>query len=272
MSEDPPLPYVPLDARGWRFAMGLRPLDLAHWLEVDEHRDEELALKSSLLAERPEAVVATDTAGTAGSEELLGEVRENLARYHGRSSPEPAAGEHPIVAAARLVQEDLCVLVREDAWRLRAACVCFPSRWDLASKIGATLDEIHDPVPGYEHALAGPVNAAFDRLSPQRAFWRLNWTLLDSPALHLPEGVRGTPSGDLADWFFRVERQTLRRLARSGAIVFTIRTYVAAATALAASDPEFVPSLLRAMESAPADLQAYKGWRGVAERLRARSG
>ncbi len=42
--------YVPLDPKGWRLAMGLRPLDLAQWLEVDEHRDEELALKDQLLA------------------------------------------------------------------------------------------------------------------------------------------------------------------------------------------------------------------------------
>lgn len=269
MSDDRPLPYVPLDAKGWRFAMGLRPLDPARWLEVDERRDEELALKAALLAERPGVVVATDAAGLEASAELLEMVDENLARYHEVAPRAPVPGDHPVVAAARRVQEDLCVLVREDAWRLRAACVCFPSRWDLATKLGATLDEIHAPVPGYEAALAAPTNAAFDRLSPERSFWRLNWTLLDSPVLHQPHAARSAPSGDLAAWYFRVERQTLRRLARTGAVVFTIRTYVASAAALAASDELFVANLLRSMETAPAELGAYKGWTGVAERLRA---
>ena len=42
-------PYVPLEPKGWRMAMGLRPLDLDHWLEVDERRDDELELKRQLL-------------------------------------------------------------------------------------------------------------------------------------------------------------------------------------------------------------------------------
>jgi len=80
-----------------------------------------------------------------------------------------------VVAAARLVQEDLCVLVRSDAWRLQAACVCFPSRWNLASKLGTTLDDIHRPVPSYDVELSRPTNAFFERLKPSRSFWRLNW-------------------------------------------------------------------------------------------------
>ncbi len=269
MSDARAMPYVPLEAKGWRFAMGLRPLDLSHWLEVDERRDADLALKASLLAERPAVVAATEPSGLDASVELLEAIDENLGRYHHVAAPTPVPGDHPVVAAARRVQEDLCVLVREDAWRLRAACVCFPSRWDLATKLGATLDEIHAPVPGYAAALARPTNAAFDRLTPERSYWRLNWTLLDSPALHQPFAARTAPGGDLSQWYFRVERQTLRRLARTGAVVFTIRTYVASAATLAARDEAFVPALLRSMETAPADLQAYKGWTGVAERLRA---
>jgi hypothetical protein len=177
-------------------------------------------------------------------------------------------GEHPIVEASRLVQEDLCVLVKSDTWRLRSACVCFPSRWDLATKIGTTLDDIHSPVPLYDQVLARPTSAFFDRLTPERSFWRLNWTLLDSPVLHQPYGARASPRGGLAEWFFRVERQTLRQLPQTEAIVFTIRTYVASAASLRERDETFVPALLHAMESAPQSVQTYKGWTGVAQQLR----
>jgi hypothetical protein len=261
-------PYMPLDSKGWRLAMGMRPLNLATWLQVDEHREEELALKAELLEHQYEAVVATESAGDAASRELLAEVKEFLTAYHPLISTATIPSEHPIVQAARLAQEDFCVLVRDDAWRLRAASVCFPSRWDLSQKIGTTLDEIHSPVPGYDDALSTPTNSFFDRLRPERSYWRLNWTLLDHPDLFQPERARVAPSGELDDWFFRVERQTLRQLAHTNAIVFTIRTYVTSAATIRASDEQFVPALLHGLDTAPDDVRDYKGWTGVAERLR----
>ena len=263
------IPYVPLERRSFRLHMGLRPLELSRWLEFDEDAESVLALRARLIDLERARVVALDEAGLAPSEELLGVLREHLTRWHpGRGGP--PGSDHPLVEAARLVEEDLCVMVREDAWRLRAAVVCFPSRWDLREKIGATLREIHGPVPGYEASLGDPVDAFFDRIGEGRAFWRLNWTLLETPELFVPEGARAAPGGDLADWYFRVERQTFRRLPESGAVVFTIRTYVARASVLAARDPDFVEVLVDQMASAPPAMQAYKGWVGVAERLEAR--
>lgn len=263
-----PFPYIPLEPKGWRMAMGLRPLDLSKWLEVDALRDEELALKRQLLASSYDVVVATNPEGDAGSSELLAEVTTFLARQHPELVTGTIASGHPIVAAARLVQEDLCVLVRSDTWRLQAACVCFPSRWTLATKIGTTLDDIHGPVPVYDEQLRRPTNAFFDRLKPDHSFWRLNWTLIDNPSLHQPTGARRSPNGDLAQWFFRVERQTLRRLPSSETIVFTIRNYVASAKELCESHEEFGRALLLNLETAPERIQEYKGWVGVADRLR----
>ncbi len=260
MSE--PVRYVALDERGWRLAVGLRPLELANWLEVDDLRDAEIALKTELLAERRDVVVATRPGGDGPSAELLREVVSWLATHHPGLSRDVDLGEHPVVAASRLVQEDLCVLVKTDAWRLEAACVCFPSRWLLANKIGTTLDEIHGPVPGYADELSRPTASVFDRLKPERPFWRLNWTLLDHPDLHQPEGARDTVPGPVDDWFFRVERQTIRSLPETGAIVFTIRTYVRTLTEMMARHDDFVTNLLRALDEAPEPMRAYKGWRG----------
>jgi hypothetical protein len=248
--------------------MGLRPLESAAWLEIDEQFQEELDLKTRLLEENYDVVVATNPEGDDASRELLEEIVQNLRAHHPGVNTAVDETEHPLVAASRLVQEDLCVLVRDDAWRLRAACVCFPSRWDLASKIGTTLDDIHDPVPGYDLELSRTTNAFFDRLKPDRSFWRLNWTLLDSPTLFQPVSARRAPEGHLEEWYFRVERQTLRSLPRTEAVVFTIRTYVTSAAALCARDESFAETLVRAIETAPASMQEYKGWTGVAERLR----
>ncbi len=263
-----PMPYVPLDERGWRLAMGLRPLQEAKWLEVDGCRDDEIALKTTLLARQPEVVVATRGEGDRASLELLEEVRRWLRTYHPELPNAVNRDEHPIVAASRLVQEDLCILVRDDVWRLQAACVCFPSRWNLATKIGTSLDDIHRPVPLYDEHLAEPTNSFFDRLGPQRSFWRLNWTLLDSPDLHQPAVARPGPRGSRGQWFFRVERQTLRQLSTTNAIVFTIRTYVSSLREMCDRNADFPANLLRALDEAPGSMQDYKGWRGVADELR----
>jgi hypothetical protein len=248
-------------------AMGLRPLDHDRWLEIDAHRDEELALKSQLLTEGRDVVVATRPEGDAASAELYREVTSWLASYAPDVELAPDEGEHPVVAAARLVQEDLCILMRDEAWRLQAACVCFPSRWLLTSKIGRTLDQIHAPVPGYDDSLSGPTNAVFDRLTTDKPFWRLNWTVIDDPTLHQPNSPRQLPCDDIDRWFFRVERQTIRRLSETGAVVFTIHNYVASVNELR-DIPEFSEHLLLGIEGAPLAMQEYKGWVGVAQRLR----
>ena len=85
-----PFPYVPVDARGWRLAMGLRPLQLEHWIEIDARRDEELALKAELLATKPEVVVATRPEGDA---ELAKALRAFDAYTGGAPAAEAAAAE-----------------------------------------------------------------------------------------------------------------------------------------------------------------------------------
>jgi len=263
------LPYVPLDRRGWHLAMGLRPLDESKWFEVDARRDSELVLKKKLVNEERDVVVAIRETGAAPSAELLGLVVENLATYHPGVPLDIVEGEHPIVQASLLVQEDLCVLVHDEKWRLEAACVCFPSRWNLLSKLGATLDDIHAPLPGYDQELSRPTNAFFDRLKPERSFWRLNWTLLDDADLHQPSGRREGLESDPDQWFFRIERQTVRKLPETRAAVFSIRTYVASLEQMMNESADFVENLLLALDSAPVATKAYKGWVGVAQQLRA---
>ncbi len=261
-------PYIPVDQKGWRLAMGLRPLEASKWLEVDSHRDEELALKDDLIKQQHEVVVAVRPEGDEASAELLEEVVSFLCSYHPNLPVDTDPNDHPIVAASRLVQEDLCVLVRSDAWRLQAACVCFPSRWSLVEKIGATLDNIHGPVPLYGEELSQPTNSVFDRMTSKRSFWRLNWTLLESSALHQPTSGRTSPEAKLGDWSFRVERQTIRQLPRTKAVVFTIRTYVTSLDELCAMEDDFCSNLLNALDTAPEAVQQYKGWVGVTDTLR----
>lgn len=264
--------------------MGLRPLGTGRWLEVDRLRAATLAEKRRLLVDAHDRVVAFLPGSEPAGAELLGAVLDDLERHHPGTVtrlPEGAIGDcatgdvvdpvgmHPIDAAGRLVQEDLCLMERcEAAWTLTAASLCFPSRWTLAAKLGRDLSEIHSPVPGFAEDLARPSAAMFDRLRTDRSVWRLNWTLIDRPDLHQPDPAgRGRPSLRLTDpgreLWFRVERQTLRRLTDRPAITFTIRTYVTSLADLLIDHPEAADALRIALPTVPDDTIAYKGWEGV---------
>lgn len=255
------LPYLPVDGRPLRLTLGLRPLDEATWLDVDADYEADLAQKERLLHDCPDEVVAHLPAGEAGSLETLRLVLQWLARHRPdvAGAAQPVPGLHPIDAAGRLVQEDLCVLTRADqAWLLTAASVCFPSRWRLRDKLGRSVEEIHGPVPGWA-VISSVVDRAMDRLTVQRPQWRLNWTILPSPALFQPPGGPDRAVHDLADLWVRVERQTLRRLPETDAVLFTIRTYRRRLDAVVA-DPDAAHALAATLRTVEPDQVAYKGW------------
>jgi len=241
-------PYRPFLDGPWRLAVGIKALDLQAWIEVDERFVDQLAERRRLLAERRAEVLAGLPESRAGQEELLALLLEHLParfpdhyrRHEGRienratreSFELEAWAEAPLELAGRLVQEDLCLMQRGEAgYRLVAAALCFPAHWRLADKLGRPLAAIHDPVPGFGERLAAPVDRFFASIQVERPVWRVNWSLVDTPDLFLPPEHRGHPREIAAgrageELWLRVERQTLRRLPRTGDVVFGIHTYV----------------------------------------------
>ena len=241
--------YLPFDGETYRPAMGLVALDLDDWIEIDADMPSDLSLKRDLLANRHKEVFESLPEALAASQEVLDLLVEHLARrfpdcyrregdlFHNLVTQESwslsGSGLHPLDLAGRLVQEDLCLMQRDErGWRLTAGSLCAPSRWSLAEKMGKPMAAIHEPVPFYAEKLARPVDRFFDKLASNKAVWRANWSVKEDPTLfqpiryQSPVGPPATPenAGELV--YLRVERQTLRRLPQSDAILFTIRTYV----------------------------------------------
>ena len=283
-----PLPtirdYVAYDPHRRTLGMNLHALDLAEWIEVDERLPHDLAEKRRLLHTRREDVLAVLPAGYDGSRETLVLLAEHLpARYpqlyerrndhlHNRATGEEwdlaLPTLHPLEIAARLVQEDLCVMGKiepDGEYVLTSACVCFPTRWNLSEKAGRSVNMIHEPVPGYTGSLAVPMNRFFDRLRVDRPVWRTNWSLLDDPSLFQPNGHESAaPSDDINEHnagerlWLRTERQTLRRLPASGDILFTIRIYVNALASMA-EEPGRATQLAEALQRLVSPMADYKG-------------
>jgi hypothetical protein len=261
--------------------LGLRLLgDEADWLEVDADRVPDLREKRRLLAEQRAQVLVEAPGSRAGQADARDAVLAALEAHHpgrvvrradaieltelGETLPLPGDGP-PLESAARAVPEDLCLMERDPAgvWRLTAAVVCFPTRWDLPSKLGRSLTGIHDPVPGYREQLAGPADRFFDGLRPGRIAARANWSLVDRADLFQPlhgnrERARHVTRENVGETvWLRAERQTLRRLAPSDAILFTIRIHRDRLDALAA-DPERAALLAADLRTLPEDLARYK--------------
>jgi len=255
------LAYPPVDGRPYRVTLGLRTLDLSEWLDIDEHFDTEMARKNELLTDQHQQVVATLPIGDEAAAEGLQLITAHLVQRFPDHGSVPDRTVHPIDAAGRLVQEDLCVMQRIDGeWRLVAASVCFPSRWDLQLMIGRSLHQIHAPVPDYDK-IADPTAGFFDRLTESRPMWRLNWSLLDDAELFQQgRGGIAKPEVPVAGYTLRVERQTLRRLPVSGAVLFTIRTYRSTLGELAIEKPEFLADLAATLATVSSQTQDYKGW------------
>ena len=196
-------------------------------------------------------------------EELAAEVLQHLRQIPGFELADlDEQAPSLIEAIRRIIQEDICVLERRPSgWTMTACAVAIPTQWDVASKFGKTLDTIHEPVPRYDIDLSQAMST-FDRLRPEKPVWRANRTLTDDPSLRLVPKRRHQPMrnditvDNVADQvWLRAEYQTLRRLAQSDAIIFTIRILRQSIRSVAVH-PEVLAELLRSVSRLPADVRA----------------
>jgi dimethylamine monooxygenase subunit A len=271
--------YRPYGTGPWRMGMDLVSVQERDWFEIDALYPSEMIERQRLLDDDHAAVFSALPASEAARDEALAMLRTALVTHHPdwfsldgqiiRNHLTREAwhgGEHdPLEIAGRLVQEDLCIIQPEAAGPVfTAAVLCFPSRWKLLEKIGKPLVDVHGPVPFYKDRLARPVDRFFTNLKIGHIATRLNWSLLDDPTLFQPGGkwrTEGdsdiTPENAADRIFLRVERQSLRRLPESGAVLFGIRVHVYPLRTVIAS-PEQAMVLAEAVRALPPDIQHYK--------------
>ncbi len=278
-----PLPpetiHLPFEAGPYRMAMGLFAVPESEWFEIDQHYPAEIGERHRLMAGHRADVFGVEPGSDAACAETLTMMIEHLTSmhpdwfacdgttFHNRLTGEDwdLAEDDPLALAGRLVQEDLCLIeASPEGPRLKAAALCFPSRWQLREKLGRPLAEVHARVPFYGDRLARPVDRFMGHVRPGHIAARLNWSVMDDPTLFQPTGKWRTAhdatiteenAGDRL--FLRVERQTLRRLPASGAVLFGIRVHVYPLTK-AVTKPEIAACLAAAVRALPTETAHYK--------------
>ncbi|KAF7309473.1 hypothetical protein MIND_00318100 [Mycena indigotica] len=219
--------------------------------------------------------------------------------YIGQETPDIIRqGEEAMRIASLLVQDDLALMVEgtNGGYYFQAGAILVGGFWRMVDKIGKRLDEIHisGHVPQYAEKLQVSLERFFRRLSVDKPVVRNNYFVQISPPSPAnstvdpdqlawgeyvlgPEetygGIKGTsapipppPVVTPQNLRMRTERQTLRRLPRSGAIVFTIRTYLVPVEELT-REPGVAARFASAVRSWTEDVVEYKGQRRYSDVL-----
>ncbi|KAL8709410.1 MAG: hypothetical protein Q9220_005793 [cf. Caloplaca sp. 1 TL-2023] len=191
--------------------------------------------------------------------------------------------EDPMATAGRLIQDDLAIMFEkpDGQYYLLAGSILLAGFWRLSDKFGMPLSEIHTSgdVPGFKQKLEKGMMNFFKRIQPGQPVLRNNYFMqvddnlawsdsigTEDPETEQQHGGRKQIEGwsaaeknkAIRHHYFRSERQSLRRLPRSGGVVFTIRTYFEPITSVA--EEVGVPGrLASAVRSWGDDVARYKG-------------
>ncbi len=206
---------IPHARGGGQLKIGLAKLTEEEWLQPDP----DLAQRQAAFDAHPEAVQLTAEAEAPGRE---------LAEMMGVSGGLPEA--------ARAAWEDMCLLTRrddEEIYRLIGAAVAFPTDWHPQQKMGLPMTALHAPIDGYAEQLSAPVDRFMMKLKAGAIYGRCNWFIAPTGDYRWiaesspdPRFAKVTADNAGETLFARSERQTLRRLPETSAILFTIGVYV----------------------------------------------
>ncbi len=247
-----------IDATRWRLP-GVQPLATEDWLIRDDAFDAQMQLRDHLISSRPEEVRALLPRARAAANECFETVIEALKHDEGYIVEKGAVTrpdgvrvtldlDEPLCTLGRLIQADLCLMEPEkNGHVLTGAILCFPAHWTLAEKLGRPLSAIHSPVAEYDDNLEKRVQRLFDGMKAETLLWRSNAILYEDAQLFAPKS-EGTPdiSASLdAARYVRSERQVLRKLPESGAVVFSIHTIMVAIRNLGEDARRALPRLVR---------------------------
>ncbi|SVB24439.1 uncharacterized protein METZ01_LOCUS177293 [marine metagenome] len=289
--------HFPFEDPPFRLSMGLLKIPVSDWFEIFDLRERafQMSEKRKHLASQFDDVFIADPSSYSASKEALGLMLNHLPSFrpdlysrnrntislnsHSEFREEVWSTNlntnemHPLDLAARLVQEDMIIMLPPDIkknsasteWWLAAGSVAFPSRWSLKEKFGQSMNIIHAPVPFYKKHIQTTVNNFFNRMPCDEIYARRNWSLYDNSYLRHDSSEHSsktakkqiTSSNAGEKLWLRVERQTIRKLNKTGAILFTIRIHLRQLKHVVSFNG-VAQRLSKALSALPPEMQEYK--------------
>ncbi|KAF2735961.1 hypothetical protein EJ04DRAFT_542759 [Polyplosphaeria fusca] len=275
-------PYRPFR---WAYhqTMSLTKLESDWWLELESSYVERIKQRQELFAKHGAGVLQSLPGCELACKELMEMALEFLcARYPHYfrldkdkmifyntilNTESDLKNTHPLHVLLNNVPEDFAIMLRDPAtgwYYFRGGMICSALGWNVASKIGLQLHEIHAPIPDYKEKMQFSMDRYFSKKPTDKAIQRGSWGLEVDQPLYMPPGdphekLRDVQNADLdiSRCHLRVDWQTLRRLPLSGAIVFNFKALFSPVEAF--RDEPYVPALaLKVLKEGKRSLMEYK--------------
>ncbi|KAL6859660.1 hypothetical protein J3F83DRAFT_748510 [Trichoderma novae-zelandiae] len=286
----PPIRYRPFLTMA-HVSLGIKKMPRNDWIRIDSGYPDRIRQRQTIMREHAGDAIGTGPIVNPAIAELYEEVMANHlpARYPTMFRIEASrllnsvTGKSHSVNAADLthaemlrnlgesVEEDFYIMCPDEQGeiRLQGYVACFPGGFLSLARVGMSMRDIHQPVPGYAERIANGADRHLERLSPGIFIERMNWSLqVDGPDLFRLDGrnnfypERGDTlpedeeAVDLSTSYLRVEHQTLNRLPKTKAVIFCVRSYLTSLEDIKREGNG--PSLLEAIQSMPEKLGNYK--------------
>ena len=176
--------------------LGIQKQTRSNWIRIDSGYLKRLEERRGLVESKPELTIGTGKIVDPAIEELYEEImikylpqrfptmfkiRDNLVDNlaTGSSYPFTTAGLTPADMLRYLsanVEEDFYFMCPDPdgQFRLRGYIACFPGGFLSPARVGESVREIHQPVPGYDKKLGASVDRYFSRMEPGQFIGRMN--------------------------------------------------------------------------------------------------
>ncbi|KZP03340.1 hypothetical protein FIBSPDRAFT_923553 [Athelia psychrophila] len=276
-----PRPYRPFR---WSVHAPLKKLDPDFWIELESTYRVRIAQRKELYAKHGSKLMDALPGSEHASRELMGTAIQFLcARYPAQFQfdPRTAVFLNAILGTSfdirttdpwhfllENVPEDF-LLTQADPktglYTLTAGIACSAMGWNVATKIGKPLHEIHKIVPDYKEKMQMSMDRWFTKLTSDKPIQRGSWGLEVGQPLFMQPGdphselrQRQDPALRLEDIHLRVDWQAVRRLPASKGIVFSFKALFTPMTEF--RDEPFIPALVAmALREGSKPIMEYKG-------------
>jgi hypothetical protein len=269
------------------FQVGLQPIAARDWLILDDDYAEFMRAKRQHLTACAHRCYRTLPGSLAAQRELRSMVLSYLLEHypnrftltgdtlscaidgHSLNLAEDAA--EPLRQLSAFVQEDFMLLQEVDGrQQITAASNAYSSSGRLVASVGHDVRWAHENVPDLTKQHGSRIDRILSTMHQDFLCARFNWLLTPLTSLFFPEdphvanaAALQSVSAQLAQHpslagsllHMRVERQTLRRLPKTGAVAFSIHTYSDPLSALTKDDAD-ISTLINLLKAySPARLQ-----------------
>jgi hypothetical protein len=282
----------PFEEDQYKYSNNMKPLDPPFCIQITAEYMKEIEEKRYLIDNHPERVYHSLSTSIEAQWEIVDLVIHQLAEGYptyfslAKNNDEWTFHNHllnetetfvfgdtktlsiePLNFIGRHVQEDLLLMAQRDGdIYLDAGQLCFPSAWSLTFNLGMSFLDIHTPVP-WDAELGEKIRRFIVHVETGKPWVRVNWAMHVGGRLDLspetfdvwgPARYQVTLDEVPYQVYLRVEEQTLSRLPRSNALLFTIHTYQIPLKELV-ENTEWLRQLHGVLTTLPEKIADYKG-------------